>query len=92
MKFLNEFIFDKQADAKKFIDDMSDLYYHKGYLSYGDVCKAYFNDDVDYNHYDIYNSHGWISFYVFHVEPYNDKFRVIFPEIIKIKNQLKENK
>ena len=39
MKFLNEFIFDKEADAKKFIKDMSDLYYNKGYLSYGDVCK-----------------------------------------------------
>ena len=33
MKFLNEFIFDKEADAKKFIKDMSDLYYNKGYLS-----------------------------------------------------------
>lgn len=93
MKFLNEFIFDKEADAKKFIKDMSDLYYHKGYLSYGDVCKAYYGDDVDYNSYDIYNNHGWICFYAFVVEPYTiiestvttNKFIVRFPEIEKIR-------
>lgn len=93
MKFLNEFIFDKEADAKKFIKDMSDLYYNKGYLSYGDVCKAYYNDDVDYNHYDIYKNHGWICFYAFVVEPYTiiesdyteNKFIVRFPEIEKIR-------
>ena len=84
MKFLNEFIFDKEADAKKFIKDMSDLYYNKGYLSYG---------DVDYNHYDIYKNHGWICFYAFVVEPYTiiesdhteNKFIVRFPEIEKIR-------
>ena len=93
MKFLNEFIFDKEADAKKFIKDMSDLYYNKGYLSYGDVCKKYYNDDVDYNHYDIYKNHGWICFYAFVVEPYTiiesdhteNKFIVRFPEIEKIR-------
>lgn len=96
MKFLNEFIFDKEADAKKFIKDMSDLYYHKGYLSYGDVCKAYYSDDVDYNSYDIYNSHGWICFYAFVVEPYTiiestvttNKFIVRFPKIEKLKQIL----
>lgn len=93
MKFLNEFIFNKEADAKKFIKDMSDLYYNKGYLSYGDVCKAYYNDDVNYNHYDIYKNHGWICFYAFVVEPYTiiesdhieNKFIVRFPEIEKIR-------
>lgn len=28
MKFSNKFIFNKEADAKKFIKDMSDLYYN----------------------------------------------------------------
>ncbi len=93
MKFLNEFIFDEEADAKKFIKDMSDLYYNKGYLSYGDVCKAFYNDDVDYNHYDIYKNHGWICLYAFVVEPYTiiepdhteNKFIVRFSEIEKIR-------
>lgn len=92
MKFLNEFIFNEEADAKNFIKNMSDLYYNKGYLSYGDVCKAYYNDDVDYNHYDIYNNYGWISIYTFKVESYFDKFIVRFPKIIKIKQKIKENK
>ena len=93
MKFLNEFIFDKEADAKKFIKDMSDLYYNKSYLSYGDVCKAYYGDDVDYNHYSIYKNYGWICFYAFIVEPYKiiepdhteNKFIVRFPKIEKIR-------
>lgn len=92
MKFLNEFIFDKEADAKKFIKDMSDLYYNKSYLSYGDVCKAYYND-IDYNHYSIYKNYGWICFYAFVVEPYTiiepdhteNKFIVRFPKIEKIR-------
>ena len=93
MKFLNEFIFDKEADAKKFIKDMSDLYSNKGYLSYGDVCKAYYGDDVNYNHYSIYRNHGWIYIYAFVVEPYTiiesdhteNKFIVRFPKIEKIR-------
>ena len=93
MKFLNEFIFNEEADAKKFIKDMFDLYYHKGYVSYGDVCKAYYNNDVDYNNYDIYNNYGWAHFYAFVVEPYTiiesaittNNFIVRFPEIEKIR-------
>lgn len=85
MKFLNEFIFDNEADAQKFIRTLSEIYYNKGYLYYGDVCKAYFNDDIDYNNYDIYKRHGWISICIFEAEPYdNNKFRVKFPEIEKI--------
>lgn len=89
MKFLNEFVFDKEADAKKFIKDMSELFYIKGYLYYGDVCKAYYNDGVDYNHYDIYTRYGWICLYKFEVETYlDDKFIVRFPEIEKLKQIL----
>lgn len=86
MKFLNEFIFDNEIDAKRFIKEMSDLFYNKGYLYYGDVCKAYYNDNIDYNHYDIYTRYGWICIYIFMVEPYlNNKFIVRFPEIEKIR-------
>lgn len=85
MKFLNEFIFDNQKIAQKFIKEASELFYNKGYLYYGDACKLYFKDDVDYNKYSIYKRFGWISLYKFEVEPLeNNMFIVKFPEIEKI--------
>lgn len=91
MKFVNEFIFDNEADAQKFIRILSNIYYEKGYLYYGDVCKAYFNDNINYNEHNIYKRYGWNSIYIFEAEPYdNNKFRVKFPEIEKIsKGELK---
>lgn len=91
MNLLNEFIFDDEKNAKKFINNMSELYYSKGYLSYGDVCKYYFNDNIDYNKYNVYTDNGWISISIFEVVPYSNKFKVRFPNIIKIKQKLKEN-
>lgn len=85
MKFLNEFIFDEEADAKKFIEDMLNLYRYKGYLTYGDVCKAYYGDDVDYNHYSIYRNHGWICIYTLEVDSVTELYTIIKPDHIENK-------
>lgn len=93
MKFLNEFIFDDFEEAMEFHKEIFNIKSRKGYLTYGDVCKAYYKDIINYNDYSIYKNNGWInSIMSVNPRPYgDDKWIIIMPPINNIKNIRKDD-
>lgn len=94
MQLINEFIFKDNETAENFINEINRILKNKNYITYGDICHILFEDDIEYNHYDIYKKHGWTLLPVLYVEEvkhFDDiQYLVKLPEVKLIDNFIKE--